>query len=117
MTYDQKILQSSKKIDVLNYPVGLNIYFFNPFRICNMSTGTEWKKLSDSVRTCFNRFLAFYKINKLEKDVVGPGADLLLNPDLSQEWKNVKADLNKPNNRLIWKIFWLDPKQTAYDKL
>jgi len=117
MTPDEKMLRSGKKIEVLGFPVGLDIYFFNPFRICNLATQGEWANLTDQLRRNYNRFLAFWKIKRLEKDIIGPGSDFLLNENFRQDFNNIKADIGKPNIRLVWKVFWADPKQADYDHL
>lgn len=112
----EKVLSSSKKVNVLNFPVGVEIYLLNPYRICNISPDGDWKKLGIQLRTEFNRFLAFSKINRIEKSPIGPGEGILFSNLIKEELNKIKANLEKPHAKIVWKIFWLNHLE-EYDKL
>ncbi|MBN2612313.1 MAG: hypothetical protein JXB00_12200 [Bacteroidales bacterium] len=113
----EKILKSSKKINVLSFPVGIEIYLLNPFRICNISPDGEWSNLGMKLKTGFNRFIAFSKIKKIEKVPIGPDKEFILSDFMQSEFNKLKGNIEKPHAKLIWKIFWLNHLQEKYDKL
>ncbi len=113
----ERVLKSSKKVNVVNFPVGVEIYLLNPFRICNISPDGDWNSLGTKLKTGFNRFMAFSKIKKLEKAPIGSDKDILFSEAMQAEFNKIKASLDKPHAKLVWKIFWLNHLQDVYDKL
>ena len=113
----ERVLRSSKKINVLNFPVGIEVYLLNPYRICNISPNGEWKKTGQKLNTEFNKFVAFSKINKLQKTPIGPGAEILFSEIVKKEFNKVKSNLNKAHAKIVWKIFWLNHLEQEYDNL
>jgi hypothetical protein len=113
----ERILKSGKKVNVLNFPVGVEIYLHNPYRICNISPNGDWIELGTTLRTRFNRFLAFSKINKLEYLPIGEGDNLLLSDYMKGEYNKIKVNIEKSNAKLIWKIFWFNHLEATYDAL
>ncbi len=113
----ERNIRFSNRRPVLDHPVGLDIYLFNPYRLCNISPDHDWKNSGKQLRQSYDRFLAFSRINKLEKEPIGPGAEMLFNLDLSSELKAIKNSAQKANSRLAWKIFWLNGLQEQYDSI
>lgn len=115
-TFEQSLIYHPKAT-VLGVPVGLDIYYFNPFRVCNISPGRDWDKAKKNLQTKYLRFLSLAKINRLEKPPIGPGKDVLLNPIFRHELEKNKTRLNKPNERIVWKIFWLNHLEDHYKNI
>lgn len=113
----ERILKSGNKVNVLNYPVGIEIFLLNPFRICNISPDGDWNNMGKNLKTSFNRFLSLSKINKMEKEPIGPGKDFLFNNYLMEEYRKINANIDKPHAKLAWKIFWMNSLADKYDQL
>ncbi len=113
----ERIIKSCKKVNVLNYPVGIDIYQQNPYRICNISPNGSWKDTGTKLRVGFNRFFAFSQINKIEKTPIGDDAEFLLSDTMKRGYNNIKANIEKANAKLIWKIFWFNHLENDYETL
>lgn len=114
--FEQSIIHTPKA-KVLGFPVGIDIYYFNPFRVCNLSPNGEWDPLKKSLQTKYHRFLSLSKIKRIETPPIGPGKEVLLNKTFRPEFEKIKRKIDKPNARIVWKIFWLNHIGDQYKSL
>jgi hypothetical protein len=110
-------LTRTSRINVLGTDVGVGVYYLNPLQLCNLSINDNWHDVEERIDNKFNRFYRLYMVNRLKDKFLTKGDFVMNETVITDELQRLTQEINKPNSRLVWRLFWLDENQEVLDNL